>query len=58
MASSLTQKKKASIRELCYELLQDKFLIIKKIARLLGKFTISIPAVRFWLIALKVIGTE
>ena len=47
MTISLTQKKKASIKQSCHEVLQEKFLIIKKIARLLGKFTSSFTAVRF-----------
>ena len=47
MTISLTQKKKASIKQVCHEVLQEEFLIIKKIARLLGKFTSSFPAVRF-----------
>ena len=50
MTMSLTQKKKASIRQLCHEVLQEEFLIIRKIARLLGKFTSSFPAVRFGLL--------
>ena len=44
---SLTQKKKACIKQLCHEVLQEEFLITRKIARLLGKFTSSFPAVRF-----------
>ena len=47
MTMSLTQKKKASIRQLCHEVLREEFLIIRKIARLLGKFTNSFPAVPF-----------
>ena len=39
MTIALTQKKKASIKQLCQEVLQEEFLIIRKIARLLGKFT-------------------
>ena len=47
MTISLTQKKKASIKQLCHEVLQEEFLITRKTARLLGKFTSSFPAVRF-----------
>ena len=47
MSISLTQKIKTSIKQLCHEVLQEEFLIIKKIARLRGKFTSSFPAVRF-----------
>ena len=47
MTISLTQKKKASIEQLCQEVLQEEFLIIRKIAKLLGKFTSTFPAVRF-----------
>ena len=47
MTISLTQKKKASIKQLCYEVLQEEFLVIRKIAKLLGKFTSRFPAVRF-----------
>ena len=44
------QKKKSPIKLLCHEVLQEEFLIIRKIARLLGKFTSSFPAVRFGLL--------
>ena len=47
MTISLTQKKKASTKQECYEVLQEEFLIIRKIARLLGKFASSLLAVRF-----------
>ena len=47
MTMSLIQKKKASIKQLCHEMHQEEFLIIRKNARLLGKFTSSFPAVRF-----------
>ena len=47
MTRSLTQKKKVSIKKLRHEVLQEKFLMIKNIARLLGKFTSSVPRVRF-----------
>ena len=47
MTISLTEKKKAYIKQLCHEVLQKEFLIIRRIARLLGKFTNSFPAVRF-----------
>ena len=47
MTISLTQKKKASIKQLCQEVLQEEFLIIRKVPKLLGKFTSSFPAVRF-----------
>ena len=46
MTISLTQKKKASIKQLCHEVLQEGFLIIRKIARISGQFTSSFPAVR------------
>ena len=39
MTISLTKKKKACIKQLCHEVLQEQFLIIRKIERLLGKFT-------------------
>ena len=41
------QKKKACIKQIRQEVLQEKFLIIRKIARLLGKFLSSFPEVRF-----------
>ena len=44
---SLKQKKKASIKQLCHEVLREEFMIIRKTARLLGKFTRSSPVVRF-----------
>ena len=47
MTISLTKKKKAYIKQLCHEVLQEGFLIIRKIARLQGKFRKSFPAVRF-----------
>ena len=47
MTISLKETNKASIKQLCHEVLQEEFLIIRKIARLLGKFTSSFPAVRF-----------
>ena len=47
MTIFLTQKKKASIKQLCHEVLQKKFLIGRTIGRLLGKFTNSFPAVWF-----------
>ena len=47
MTISLTQKKIASIKQLRHEVLQEKVLVIRKIAKLLGKFTSSFPAVRF-----------
>ena len=47
MTISLTKKKKACIKQLCHEVLQEEFLIIRKIARLIGTFTSSFPAVRF-----------
>ena len=47
MTISLTQKKKVFIKQLCQEVLQEEFLILRKNARLLGKFTSSFPAVRF-----------
>ena len=36
-----------SIKQLCHEVLQEEFLVIRKTAKLLGKFTSSFPAVRF-----------
>ena len=45
MTMSLT--KKACIKQLCHEVLKEEFLIIRKVARLLCKFTSSFPAVRF-----------
>ena len=45
MTISLTQK--ACIKQLCHEVLQEEFLVIRKIVRLLGKFTSSFPAVCF-----------
>ena len=47
MTIFLKETNKASIKQLCHEVLQEEFLIIRKIARLLGKFTSSFPAVRF-----------
>ena len=47
MTIPLTQKKKASIKQLRHEVLQEEFLLIRKIAKLLGKFTSIFPAVRF-----------
>ena len=47
MTISLTKKKKACIKQLCHEVLQEELLIIRKIARLLAKFTSSFPAVHF-----------
>ena len=47
MTVSFTQKKKASIKQLCHEVLQEEYLIIRKIARLLGRFTSSFLAVCF-----------
>ena len=47
MTISLTKKKKACVKQLCHEVLQEEFLIIRKIARLLGKFASSFPAMRF-----------
>ena len=47
MTISLTEKKEAYIKQLCHEVLQKEFLIIRRIARLLGKFTNSFPAVCF-----------
>ena len=47
MTIPLTKRKKACIKQLRHEELQEEFLIIRKIARLLGKFTSSFPAVRF-----------
>ena len=47
MTISLTEKKKACIKQLCQGVLQEEFLIIRKIVRLLGKITSSFPAVRF-----------
>ena len=54
MTTSLTQKKKASIKQLCHEVLQEEVLIIRKIARLPGQFTSSFPEVcsgplHYWL---------
>ena len=46
VTTSLT-KKKACSKQLCPEVLQEEFLVIRKIARLLGKFTSSFPPVRF-----------
>ena len=43
----LTQKKKASMKQLCQEVLQGEFLNIRKTAKLLRKFTSSFPAVCF-----------
>ena len=40
-------KEKASIEQLCHVVPQEKFLIIRKIERFLGKFTSSFPAVCF-----------
>ena len=40
-------KEKASIKQLCHVVLQEKFLIIRKIERFLGKFTSSFHAVCF-----------
>ena len=48
MTISLTKKKKKDcIKQLCHEVLLKEFLIIRKIARLLGKITSSFAAVRF-----------
>ena len=47
MTISLSQKKKASIKQLCHEVFQEEFLIIRKFARLLGKSTSSFPSLRF-----------
>ena len=47
MTIFLTQKKKASIKQLCHEVHQEEFLIIRKIVRPLGKFMSSFPAVSF-----------
>ena len=47
MTISLTKKKKACIKQLCHEVLQEELLIIRKIARLLAKFTSSFSAVHF-----------
>ena len=47
MTISLTQRKNASIKHFCHEVLQEEFMIIKNIARLIGKFTSSFPAVCF-----------
>ena len=47
MTISLTKKKKACIKQLCHKVLQEEFLIIRKITRLLCKFTSSFPAVHF-----------
>ena len=47
MTISLTPKKKASIKQLCNKVLQEKFMIIRKTSRLLGKFTSSFAAIRF-----------
>ena len=41
------KEKKSSIKQSFYEVLQEEFLIIRKIARLLGNFSSSFPAVRF-----------
>ena len=35
------------MKHLCHKVLQEEFLIIRKTARLLGKFTSSFPAVPF-----------
>ena len=47
MTISLTEKKKACIKQSCHKVLKEEFLIIRKIVRLLGKFTSSFPAMRF-----------
>ena len=47
MTISLTKKKKSCIKQLCHEVLQKEFLLIRKIARLVVKFTSSFPAVCF-----------
>ena len=47
MAIYLTKKKNACTKQLCHEVLQEEFLMIRKTARLLGKFTSSFPAMRF-----------
>ena len=47
MTVSLTQKKKASIKQLCHKMLQEEVLIIGKIARILRKITSGFPAVCF-----------
>ena len=38
------------MKHLCHKVLQQEFLIIRKTARLLGKFTSSFPAVPFALL--------
>ena len=47
MTISLTKKKKACIKQLLHKVLQEKFLILRKMSRLLGKFTSSFPAVHY-----------
>ena len=47
MTISLTQKKKPFIKQLCQNVIQEEFLIIRKIPRLLGMFMSSCPVVNF-----------
>lgn len=47
MIVSLTYAKKVSIKEFCREILEEKFVVIRKVASLLGKFTSSFPAVQY-----------
>ena len=45
MTISLTKKKKVYIKQLCHEVLEEEFLIIRTIAGLLGKFTVFLQCV-------------
>ena len=47
MTISLTKKKKVCMKQLYNEVLQEEFLLIRKIERLLNKFTSSFPALHF-----------
>ena len=47
MAISLSDIKKEKIRSLCTEILNEEFPVIRTVARLLGKFSTSFPAVQF-----------
>ena len=47
MTISLSKEKKSCIKGLCLELLADDNPQIRKVARLLGKFTSSFPAVQY-----------
>ena len=47
MKITLTPSKISSIKNLCAETLQSQCLTIKKVATLLGKFSSSLPAVKY-----------